>query len=58
MNWRCFFGFHLWTKWVKDEEHVIMRYSSTMGKTYQVGYSQDRSCTKCGIADRRKVYGR
>lgn len=46
MTWKCFFGFHKWTKW----ELTIAEYIGTNGDKYQ-RQVQMRTCSICGYVE-------
>lgn len=48
MNWKCFFGFHPWTKWTKwGRLHV-------KGRTLAYVYTRD--CPICGKVDKEEKW--
>jgi len=50
-NWKCFFGLHIWSKWVDVAEGSV---NNLLGQRQSALY-QERVCETCHMKDRQYI---
>lgn len=51
-SWRCFFGIHHWTKWVRASTGITARDQHGEIRTFE---GQERTCVNCNRLESRRI---